>query len=210
MPDSLKTKADLHLARKVWHLFGVLFIVFLYQRLPRETALLAAVVVSFIFVSLDILRHSFAHLNDVLFSVFRPLMREHERTRPAGTSYLLIGTTLIIFLFSKDVVSLSLLFLAVADPLASFVGLKYGKDKIVGTKSLQGTVAAFFACLVIAASYFFFNNLMTERILIVSLLAGLIGAISELLPIWKLDDNFTFPVLSSSLLWLLFTVFGGA
>lgn len=210
MPDRLKTKADIHLARKIWHFGGVLTIVAIYRSLPRESALVTALVATFLFVSLDILRHSFPKLNEVLFTVFRPFMREHERHRPAGTSYLLIGMTLIVFLFSKHVVTLSLLFLAVADPLASFVGLKYGRDKIIGQKSLQGTAAAFFVCMFISAFYFFSFNLMTERILIVSVLAGLIGAISELVPIWKLDDNFTFPVMSSFLLWLLFLVFGGA
>lgn len=50
---------------------------------------------------------------------------------------------------------------------------------------------------------------MIDRILIVSILSGLIGAFAELIPIFKLDDNFTFPVVSSIGLWLLFYLFGG-
>ena len=43
----------------------------------------------------------------------------------------------------------------------------------------------------------------------VALLAGLIGAFSELVPIGKLDDNFVFPVLSATLLTGLLKLFGG-
>ncbi len=39
-----------------------------------------------------------------------------------------------------------------------------------------------------------------------SLLAGVAGSLSELVPIGKLDDNLTFPVLSSVLIWILFNV----
>ncbi|MCB0407176.1 MAG: hypothetical protein KDD34_03165 [Bdellovibrionales bacterium] len=210
MQENFKTKSDIHLARKVWHFLGVLTIIWIYLRTARSEALQIAVGVTFLFLSLDIFRHSFPQLNTALIKLMAPLMREHEKTKLAGTSYLLVGMTFIVFMFSKDVVILSLLFLAIADPMASFIGVKYGKDKIIGHKSLQGTMAAFVVCMVISAIYFFTNNLMTERILIVSVLAGLIGAVSELIPIWKLDDNFTFPVLSATLLWLLFLVFGGA
>ena len=208
--SAFKTKSDLHLARKIWHCLGVLFIIFLYHRLGRIKGTEVAIVVTASFLVVDILRQSIPTLNRVVCLILSPIMRESERNTMAGTSWLMIGTSVLVFSFSQDVVTLSLLFLAIADPLASFVGNKYGKDKIVGDKSLQGTLAAFFACMIVSACYFYFNNLMTERILIVSLLAGIIGALSELLPIWKLDDNLTLPLLSAFLLRYLFIVFGGA
>lgn len=205
----LKTRSDLHLARKLWHLLGVLFIVTCYIKSSRSDAIQLAVTMTFLFVSLDILRHSIPNLNKIICKFLGPIMREEERHKAAGTSSLMIGTTIIVFLFSEHVVILSLLFLAIADPFASFIGVLYGKDKIVGQKSLQGTVGAFFACLFISAAYFYFSNLMTERILIVSILSAILGAISELIPIWKLDDNLTFPVLSATFLYILFLIFGG-
>ncbi len=136
-------------------------------------------------------------------------MREHERHGFAGTTYLLLGVLIIIAFFPKPVCILSLLFLAVADPLASLVGILYGKDKICGPKSLQGSSAAFSACTVIAGIYFFTHHLMIDRLVIVSLLAGVIGAISELIPIFNIDDNLTFPIVSSGFLHALFWLFGG-
>ena len=76
-------------------------------------------------------------------------------------------------------------------------------------KSVQGSLAAFIACFVLSLLYFSVINLMRERMFIVCLLGGLIGAFSELLPVGKLDYNFVFPVVSATLLTGLFYLFGG-
>ena len=134
-------------------------------------------------------------------------MRSTEVNKLAGTTYLLTGVLVITLLFSSTVVSLSLLFLAFADPIASFVGIKYGKDKIFGHKSVQGFVAAFVVCAVLTALFLTYNA-VPEHVLVISLLSGLVGALAELIPIGKLDDNFSMPVLSSLGLTILFYFFG--
>lgn len=207
--NNLKTKSDTHWARKAWHFLGVLLILGLYLYLDRNEAIRWISVATFIFLSVDILRQHFVFLNEALLKIFAPIMRDHEQHHLSGVSYLLIGVFFIIYFFSKEVVTLALLFLAIGDPLASLVGLHFGKDKLIGHKSLQGSFAAFLACTILAALYYYSQNMMVERILIVSLLSGLIGAVAELIPVGPLDDNLTFPILSSFMLWLLFYVFGG-
>lgn len=208
-PYPLKRRSDLHLARKLWHCLGVLFIVGVYSSISTDLGLRIMAVVTFFSVMLDITRHQWPKLNYWVLRVFGVVMREHERESMAGTTYLLLGTFIIIWFFPRPIVTLSLIFLAVADPLASYVGIRYGKDKLIGSKSLQGTLAAFIACTAVALGYLWFSGLMTERLLIVSLLAGVTGALAELLPIGRLDDNFTFPIASAACLWGIFTVFGG-
>ena len=208
-PYPLKRRSDLHLARKAWHFGGVMLMVLVHHFATRDRSFQILAVATFLFVAADIVRQHAPALNKILVAAFGPLMREHERDGFAGTTYLLLGTFVILLVFPKTIVSLTLLFLAVADPLASLIGIRFGKDKLIGSKSLQGTMAAFIACTAISAAYFAATGAMTERILMVSLLAGLVGAVSELIPLGKLDDNFSFPLLASSLLWLLFNVFGG-
>ena len=205
----LKRRSDLHLARKLWHCLGVLFIVGVYTAVSGDTALRLMAVVTFASVMIDVARHQSPKLNHLIVKVFGVVMREHERETLAGTTYLLLGTFLILWFFPRPIVTLSLVFLAVADPLASYVGIRYGKDKLIGSKSLQGTLAAFAVCTIITLGYLWYSGLMTERLLMVSLLSGIIGALAELIPIGKLDDNFTFPVVSALGLWGIFTVFGG-
>lgn len=50
---------------------------------------------------------------------------------------------------------------------------------------------------------------MMDQLIIVCILAGIIGALAELLPVWHLDDNLTLPVVSSTLLYGLLYVYGG-
>lgn len=128
-----KKKSDLHLARKIWHMSGVFAIFCGWVLLPRWVALLALSLVWLVFVSGDTIRQKSPEFNRRLMAAFGPIMRNYEINRLAGTTYLLSGVLLIALIFNAGVVSLSLLFLAFADPIASFVGIKWGKDKILGT-----------------------------------------------------------------------------
>lgn len=205
----LKKKSDLHLLRKIWHVTGVIAIVIIYNNVTRTSALQMISLALLTWIMVDVTRLLFPRMNKLMLPIFGPIMRDYEFNSFSGVSYLLLGTSIIIFLFPQTIVSLALLFLAFADPMASYVGIRYGKDKLIGNKSLQGTLAAFLTCTIISALYFFKLNIMTERLLIVSLLSGLVGAVSELIPLGKLDDNLSFPLVSSLLLWLLFYLFGG-
>ncbi len=203
-----KQRDDIHLARRLWHFFGVLFIFSLYWIVTPNQAVGLALGFSAFMIAFDWARLRNPRLGQFFVWLFGPFLREDERQRYAASTGMMAGITVIILLFPKTVVLLSLLFLAIADPAAAFIGVRYGKDKLIGNKSLQGTLAAFAACFLLALGYFSYMDLMTERLFIACLLAGLIGAFSELVPIGKLDDNFVFPVLSALLLTGLYYVFG--
>ena len=161
-----------------------------------------------VFVPLDILRQKNPQLNDFMVHAFRPIMREGEIQKLAGTTFLLSGVLFVTLIFPRPIVSITLLFLAFADPIASFIGIKYGKDKIFGHKSLQGFMAAYFVCFGCAMVYMLLHNYASDRSLVFCILAGLVGALAELIPIFKLDDNLTLPILSSLGLFILFYLFG--
>jgi dolichol kinase len=207
--DLLKNKSDIHLSRKLWHCFGICLMAAVYHFLGSRISWILVLSISAVIIPVDILRQRHNGLNKVALRVFGPLMRRHESQALSGMTYLFLGCMFLLVLNQKHLVTLTLLFLAFGDPIASFFGIRFGKDKILANKTLQGTVAAFVTCTVLSAIYYYFNNLMTERLLIVAPISGLIGALAELIPIGKLDDNFTFPVVSSLLLWVLFKVYGG-
>lgn len=205
----LKKRSDLHVSRKLLHAAGISFIIGVYQLLSREQAIFASAFLCAVFIPLDFMRVRSQRINLFFMKTFGRYMRSNEKDGLTGTSYLFAGLLVLIVLFPKEIATLALAMLAVGDPLASIFGVLYGKDKLVGNKSFQGTLAAFVACTLIAFIYFFYMNLMTERILLVSILAGLVGATSELVPFGKLDDNLSFPVLAAILLLALFHLFGG-
>lgn len=203
-----KRRSDMHLARKTWHMLGVLLMIAIHERVSREMAITLLLLTMLVFVVPDILRQYSTKLNEIFIGLFQSVIRENEVHKLSGNSYLISGVLLLVLLFPAKIVTLTMFFLAFADPIASCVGIRYGKDKIMGQKSLQGTVAAFVICTLITFIYIRSYGLMTENILIVSIVAGLIGALSELLPIGKLDDNLTLPLMSATGLYFLFSSFG--
>lgn len=162
-----------------------------------------------IVIPLDFLRLRVSKLNRLIFNLLGTFLRREEATRLSGMTHLFIGAFVIIVLFPKHVATLSFLYLAFGDPIASAIGVMYGKDKILPNKSLQGTLAAFVVCALISLVYFNVTGIMHERLVLVTVIGGVIGALSELVTLGKLDDNFTIPVLGASLLWLMFRFFGG-
>lgn len=204
--EHYKKRSDVHLARKIWHVTTVFSMFLCWMLLPFWVCIALLVLGWVSFVPADILRLKNPELNTKLTKMFKLIMRQNELDRLAGTTYLITGTILIAAVFPKLIVALSLLFLAFADPIASYVGILFGKDKIFGHKSVQGFIAAFVVCSVLTYAFLYIKN-VNEYILIVSLLSGVIGALAELIPVGKLDDNFTMPVLSSIGLSVIFYLF---
>lgn len=204
----LKKRGDVHWARKLWHMSTVTAMFLVWHYAPSQVSYGILILAYLLFVPIDFLRQYHRGVNEVLVHAFKPIMRQGEEQRLAGTTFLLTGVLIIVLLFPKPVVSLSLLFLAFADPIASYFGIRYGKDKLFGHKSLQGFLAAYVVCSVLSLAYLLQFSTVWDRALVCSLLAGFVGAMAELVPVAKLDDNLTLPVFSAIGLNLLFYFFG--
>ena len=208
LQQDFKKKSDMHWARKVWHMAGVSLIAVLYILLPEGLAKLGITLAWLSFVPADYLRQRNPVINEKVVSIFKPIMRQYELKGFAGTTFLLTGVSVVIFLFPRSVVIPTLFFLAFADPIASYFGIRFGKDKIFGQKSLQGTLAAFAVCFLVMFIFLNYAQILTGRMVLVSVIAGVIGALAELIPIGDVDDNLTLPVISAIGLFLIFSLFG--
>ena len=211
IPSILMIKApiDIHLERKITHIAGAVGMVVVHHFCPEWLSWAILFTLGLPLIIFDFLRLRNDYLHQLTPKIFGRIMRRRELNGITGTTYMLLGTGLIFALFPHDIVALSLLFLAFADPIASFVGLKFGTHKILGKKTFEGSLAAFVICVIVAALFFNFKNIMTAHFLVASLMAGVIGCMSELIPIAKLDDNFTQPVANAIFLYGLFYLFGG-
>jgi diacylglycerol kinase (CTP) len=207
--EKLKVRSDLHIPRRLFHVFGVLIIIACFSVFTREQSLLALGIAMAVIVPLDIFRLKIKWLNKLLIKSVGVFVRKTEVNRLSAQSHLLLGTMVTIYFFPKEIATLALLFLAFGDPVASIFGVLFGKDKIIGNKSLQGTIAAFTVCTILSLLYLSSIQIMTERLLLAAFLSGIIGALSELIPVGQLDDNFSMPVISATLLWGVFFILGG-
>lgn len=203
-----KNRNDVHWARKIWHILTVFGMFLVYYLTPLSFSLTILFIACAIMIPFDFLRLKYKKLNDVALIFMGPFMRNSEVNSAAGTTYLLAGVAIIAIIFSKPIVSLALLFLAFADPLASYVGIRYGKDKIMGNKSVQGFLMAFVVCFLLTFFYLVSYELLLSRRLVMAVLCGVIGAVAELVPIAKLDDNLTMPIISAGGIWAVFQLFG--
>lgn len=193
-----------HFERKFYHFMMGMICFSLYAFLiEKHTALLLLAFVGGPLVVLDFLRLKNPEMNHVALRLFGKIMRREELRSVSGNSFFVIGLITVVAFFPKQIVLLSVLYLAIGDPIAAVVGSLYGRHKLVGKKSLEGALANF-ACssLVSFLMGLLYFRLSSENSLILGCLGGAVSVLAELIPA-PIDDNFTIPVLSAVLLSVL-------
>lgn len=201
----LADKKQTHIARKLWHAGGVGIALWLYFILPYTVALGLISVCSILIIGLDFLRLYSDKFKNIITRFFGLFLRQEELDKPTGLSFMCVGFWLLVLLFDRQVALLTMGFVMLGDPIAAYVGTKYGKDKI-GDKSVQGFLACFAVCLIVALVFLSLNSFTPSRVIYVSLLSALVGSGSELVQIPKIDDNLSMPVICGFLLTILFSL----
>ena len=130
-------------------------------------------------------------VNRWLFEHFKGFTKEKERERVSTTTLFLIAAALTILLFPAGIAIPALLFLTVGDPVAEIVGVTWGRLRLVGSKTLEGTLAGALACFIAGAPLLAIDRLdLGAPILAIGAAAA---ALTELIP-FPIDDNFTIPL----------------
>ncbi len=201
----LHKRSDLHILRKLWHISTGSLGLFLFINSEMSQTVWASIIMGIAVAgfSADFIRNRIPAFNSLVIKLMGPLMRRSEREGVSGLPFYALGVSLSLFFYSRDIAIVSSMFLVFSDPLSSFFGVLYGKDKILPNKSLQGAVAGFFTCYLITLFYAMNSSTLGTHILVFSIIAGVIGAASELISAFNIDDNLTIPVLSGLGLTLL-------
>lgn len=205
--SDLPARSDLHLARKAYHLITGLMIVACYMSgMEQPTALLILGGLLAWSLVAEYIRLKNPIFNEKCVRFFGSVIRSHEVNKVSGMPYYIASSFFAIAIFPKTVAVLAILYLALGDPIASLIGILFGKRSIqlFGGKSLHGTAAGFLVCALVTWLFLRYNNGLHGLPLIrLTLLGGFAGALAELLP-FELDDNFTIPVVSGFVLWFGF------
>ncbi len=152
----------------------------------------------------DVLRLVWPKFNALTMRDLKKYMRKEEARRLNSMTFYSISAFLVCLLFPKGVAVLSILFLGLGDPMASIIGLKFGKHRF-GRASIEGTAACFLTCFAISFLYPLLNPAFTGPLWLFALGGGLIGSLSERWT-FRLDDNFTVPIFSAIFLQLMLLV----
>jgi dolichol kinase len=223
---ALHSRLDIHLKRKAFHVIsGTLVGIFVLQHPARSVSMAIALSALAILGSLDWLRLKVSSLNKFLLKYFGSLMREEEKEHLTAQFYYLLGLAFVVFLMPRVITLQAIWTLAWMDPVAGFVGLKFGKNKwlsffgkafpllkqlppSVGSKTIEGSMAGFFAAwLAGIISWWLVGGADVGSMMIISAVGALCAVLAEAWPS-QWDDNIGIPVWTSIGVWAAVKLLG--
>lgn len=201
-------RAGLEIPRKMYHLVGAPITLLLYQlRVPTLPIALALLSVGVLMLSIDIARlYVFPSLNAPFIRACGSLLREQEYSSIQGTVWYMIGCSLTVLLFDRDLATVAICFLSVGDPAASvggrllspLLGIRWMQHS---KKTIGGSVAAFVTLLVFSLWWFPGSLLLAVSAALCGMLAELVNDVPPLYGV--VDDNLTMPLVGAVLLQIL-------
>ncbi|MFP5458543.1 MAG: diacylglycerol/polyprenol kinase family protein [Bacteriovoracia bacterium] len=191
-------RSDLHLLRKLWHMGSgsICLAIYYSSSFSAQAWGWAILAVAFVGFATDLLRMRSSAINDLVIRVMGPLMRSSEQTGFSGLPFYALGVGLALVLFQPKIALLAIMFLVFSDPISSFFGIIYGKDKIMPNKSLQGAIACFFTCYLLTLFYGIAHGAGGNNLLWFAIIGGVVGSLAEMMSAFNVDDNLTIPVIS--------------
>lgn len=140
--------------------------------------------------------------------VNRTLVRAEEQVRESAMIPFVIAALLTVIAMPKLAALIAIYTLAIADPLAAVVGIRFGRHRIAANRSLEGSLAFLIATVVIAALVLDWGTPATPGQIGLSAGAiGVVGCVCETLPL-RIDDNLTIPIFVGFATWAISALFG--
>jgi len=142
--------------------------------------------------------------------VNRLLVRAEEQVRESAMIPYAIAVLLTILTVPKAAAIVAVYTLAIADPLAAVVGIRWGRRRVALNRSLEGS-AAFFAATLVIAAVVLGKGADGSALAIggAAVTIALAAAGCELLPL-RIDDNLTIPLVVGFTTWIVAAAFGVA
>ncbi|MCA9625876.1 MAG: hypothetical protein KC731_42930 [Myxococcales bacterium] len=182
--------------RSFLHALMCLGCVFLVEAVLSDSQRwLVPLVVAISFWSMEAARHYTVLGRRFLMWLFGPIAHPHEHHRVNSSTWL--GTALVILgaVFAPIHCAVALGVLGIADPAAGLVGRRWGKTKLVGERSLEGTLAFIVAGTLVALAIIaiWHPELAWTARLAVAAGGATVGGLAELFS-RRVDDNFSIPI----------------
>jgi dolichol kinase len=138
-------------ARKSIHMASVAIPIALYL-LPERVSRPLLLALTVVTLAVDVIRLHAPQVRTIFYFVFGRILRDHERFNLLGSTYLLIAALLCMYAFSKPIAVVAIAFVVIGDAVAALVGRRWGRIRLLD-KSLEGSLACFAACVLIARLY---------------------------------------------------------
>jgi dolichol kinase len=186
IPEREKLRKTIHL------IFGtIILLMIIYLGIPTSRLIIALGLLIGVIASLAIMR---GYKLPLLQKMVEAAERENEKHFPGRAAVFFFLSALILLTLFQNNPTLIIAAISVqvfADSAAALIGIKYGKHKLLGKKSWEGSTACF---IVGAICINFFYTLP------IAMIAALAATIIEAIP---LDDNLLVPLATGITLRLL-------
>lgn len=140
----------MNVARKIWHSLGIIIpVVYWSGWLDRAPLLWIVGITLIVLAVVEALRFTLRPVQRAFTFVFGLLLRDEEIKGPHSSLYFLSGIFVCVLLFPKELACVALVYLAVGDTAAEVVGRRFGRVKLLGPKTLEGTAACFVSSAVV-------------------------------------------------------------
>jgi dolichol kinase len=203
------TRKDLQLGRRLFHMAGGVVVILGYGLFFTHTQAVyllgATACIAYVF---DKIRIAYPDVALRVQGITNLFLRAEEKLAESSMIPYVIALLLTIISFPKPIALAAIATLAVGDPLAALVGIRFGKHPLATNRTIEGSLAFFTVALASSfLSLFRAGGVAWPAALGIS--AGLAVAVTafETLPI-KLDDNLTIPLFTGFIGWFLCVVFG--
>lgn len=204
------TRHDLQLGRRLFHLGNGVAIATAYALLFSHAQIihLFGAIACLVYIG-DRVRIAYPEL----VSRWAPwanrlFVRAEEQVRESAMTPFAIAVLLTIIAVPKPAALIAIYTLAIADPLAAVVGIRFGRRRLTPNRSLEGTLA-FLAVTVAVTALVLRHSTGAAPWPIAGAAAavGLVAVICELLPL-RVDDNLTIPIVVGFAAWGATLLFG--
>ncbi len=185
------------LIRKLIHMGTILLPMLLKHLGPYHGKIFLALLV-LVAVITEFLRLETEWFGRIFNMLFGEMLKNKEVTNLTGATAYIVAALLSSMLFNWEVVITSLFFLSLGDPMASIVGRKWGKHRLMGSKSVEGTIAFLAVAILVAC---FYRSLPILVRLSGAVSAALIESIET-----PIDDNITVLLGSGAIMQILLLI----
>lgn len=145
--------------------------------------------------TMEISRRFSTGVNALLMRFFKPIAHAHEATQVNSATWYATALFLLSFTCSPLACSIAVMVLGVADPVAAFVGRRWGTVRLRSGRSFEGFVGFLTSAALIglATMRVFYPELGVGVAVALAGTGALVGAVTELVTT-RWDDNFAIPV----------------
>jgi glycerol-3-phosphate acyltransferase PlsY len=183
--------------RRVFHVLGGSIMPTFILFAPAEPLGWGFIIACAVVVSGEVAWGLLPWVNDLTIR-YLPFFKAQERYEVTGSTFLVLSSTLVFFIFDKEIAALALYCLAIGDPLAALVGRKDPRFRVFG-KSLVGSLAFALSASAIGYAVAVHPDIPLAWWIVPG---AMIAAAAEILPL-PLDDNITIPMAGATAMTLL-------